>query len=132
MFVAKIMHDRGMTDKARVEVRQFLFMSILYQTVHSICIAGQPNEHCVHSGNHCILQPQSLTPYSWSGQAQNEVAVLASLDHPNVVKYYECFAERGNQVKIVMELCEVRPMKGKFSITARVSNNECIAAVRGR
>ncbi len=41
-------------------------------------------------------------------QAQNEVAVLASLDHPNVVKYYECFAERGTQVKIVMELCQVR------------------------
>lgn len=41
-------------------------------------------------------------------QAQNEVAVLASLDHPNVVKYYECFAERGTHVKIVMELCEVR------------------------
>ncbi|KAK9914866.1 hypothetical protein WJX75_001495 [Coccomyxa subellipsoidea] len=63
MFVAKIMHDRGMTDKARVE-------------------------------------------------AQNEVAVLASLDHPNVVKYYECFAERGNQVKIVMELCEDGDLDG--------------------
>ncbi|BDA43378.1 probable serine/threonine-protein kinase Nek8 at C-terminar half [Coccomyxa sp. Obi] len=63
MFVAKIMHDRGMTDKARAE-------------------------------------------------AQNEVAVLASLDHPNVVKYYECFAERGTQVKIVMELCEDGDLDG--------------------
>ena len=42
-------------------------------------------------------------------QAQNEVAVLALLDHPNVVKYYECFAEQGTRVKIVMELCEARP-----------------------
>lgn len=41
-------------------------------------------------------------------QAQNEVAVLALLDHPNIVKYYECFAEQGTKVKIVMELCEVR------------------------
>ena len=41
-------------------------------------------------------------------QAQNEVAVLALLDHPNVVKYYECFAEQGTKVKIVMELCEAR------------------------
>ena len=41
-------------------------------------------------------------------QAQNEVAVLALLDHPNVVKYYECFAEQGTRVKIVMELCEAR------------------------
>ena len=42
-------------------------------------------------------------------QARNEVAVLALLDHPNVVKYYECFAEQGTRVKIVMELCEARP-----------------------
>lgn len=41
-------------------------------------------------------------------QAQNEVAILALLDHPNVVKYHECFAEQGTKVKIVMELCEVR------------------------
>ncbi len=40
-------------------------------------------------------------------QAQNEVAVLALLDHPNIVRYYECFAEQGTKVKIVMELCEV-------------------------
>ncbi len=33
--------------------------------------------------------------------------MLASLDHPNVVRYYECFAERGTKLKIVMELCEV-------------------------
>ena len=43
-------------------------------------------------------------------QAQNEVAVLALLDHPNVVKYHECFAEQGTKVKIVMELCEVHKM----------------------
>ena len=34
--------------------------------------------------------------------------MLALLDHPNVVKYYECFAEQGTKVKIVMELCEAR------------------------
>ena len=45
---------------------------------------------------------------SYRMQAQNEVAVLALLDHPNVVKYYECFAEQGTRVKIVMELCEAR------------------------
>ena len=48
-----------------------------------------------------------LANLSRSMQAQNEVAVLALLDHPNVVKYYECFAEQGTKVKIVMELCEV-------------------------
>ena len=40
-------------------------------------------------------------------QARNEVMVLAALNHPNVVKYYECYAERGNRVQIVMELCDV-------------------------
>ena len=33
--------------------------------------------------------------------------MLASLDHPNVVRYHECFAERDTKLKIVMELCEV-------------------------
>ena len=34
--------------------------------------------------------------------------VLAALQHPNVVRYYECFAEHGKRLHIVMELCEVR------------------------
>ena len=49
-------------------------------------------------------------------QAQNEVAVLALLDHPNVVKYYECFAEQGTRVKIVMELCEARSAPSYVSL----------------
>ena len=49
-------------------------------------------------------------------QAQNEVAVLALLDHPNVVKYYECFAEQGTRVKIVMELCEARSAPFRVSL----------------
>ncbi|KAK9830325.1 hypothetical protein WJX72_011020 [[Myrmecia] bisecta] len=39
-------------------------------------------------------------------EARNEVKVLASLDHPNIVKYYECYAERNNMMHIVMELCD--------------------------
>ena len=65
----------------------------------------------VHGGN-CSEQPPSVQLITFDPsecmQAQNEVAVLALLDHPNVVKYYECFAEQGTKVKIVMELCEVR------------------------
>lgn len=68
----------------------------------------------VHNGRraaciHQALDSTQLTRNEASEcmQAQNEVAVLALLDHPNVVKYYECFAEQGTKVKIVMELCEV-------------------------
>ncbi len=146
MFVAKIMHDRGMSEKARQEVRLPI-------------ISGQCIRTCLESiralGWFCGSAPvceswPKLVPLSCSDlvydsvssnpqntwwklwwklwqyplrcaliqlimsdpsecmQAQNEVAVLALLDHPNVVKYYECFAEQGTKVKIVMELCEVR------------------------
>ena len=42
-------------------------------------------------------------------QAKNEVKVLNSLNHPNIVKYYECYQER-NMMHIIMELCEVGPL----------------------
>ena len=41
-------------------------------------------------------------------QAKNAVKVLNSLNHPNIVKYYECYQER-NMMHIIMELCEVGP-----------------------
>ena len=40
-------------------------------------------------------------------QARNEVAVLAALDHINIVKYYDCFTAERGRIQIVMELCEV-------------------------
>ena len=41
-------------------------------------------------------------------QARNEVRVLASLSHPNIVKYYETFVdEKSGKLQIVMEFCEV-------------------------
>ena len=49
---------------------------------------------------HCMLeQCQCL-------QAKNEVKVLNSLNHPNIVKYYECYQER-NMMHIIMEFCQV-------------------------
>lgn len=41
-------------------------------------------------------------------QAKNEVKVLNSLNHPNIVKYYECYQER-NMMHIIMEFCQVIP-----------------------
>lgn len=38
-------------------------------------------------------------------EARNEVNLLSRLDHPNVVKYYECAVE-GEQMYIVMEYCD--------------------------
>ena len=35
------------------------------------------------------------------------MAVLAALDHINIVKYYDCFTAERGRIQIVMELCEV-------------------------
>lgn len=43
-----------------------------------------------------------------AAQARNEVHVLATLNHPNIVKYYESFLDNHDgRLLIVMELCEV-------------------------
>ena len=45
-------------------------------------------------------------------QAKNEVRVLAALDHPNVVKYYETFVEeKTGRLQIVMEYCDVSTLE---------------------
>ena len=35
------------------------------------------------------------------------MAVLAALEHINIVKYYDCFTAERGRIQIVMELCEV-------------------------
>ena len=47
-----------------------------------------------------------LSIVRWWLQAKNEVKVLNSLNHPNIVKYYECYQER-NMMHIIMEFCQV-------------------------
>lgn len=37
--------------------------------------------------------------------------MLASLNHPNIVRYYETFVdEKSGKLQIVMEYCEVSPV----------------------
>ncbi len=54
---------------------------------------------------HCVCDDRQ-----WQAvlQAKNEVKVLNSLNHPNIVKYYECYQER-NMMHIIMEFCQVTP-----------------------
>lgn len=50
-------------------------------------------------------------------QARNEVRVLASLNHPNIVKYFETFIdEKSGKLQIVMEYCDVSRSHFSFQI----------------
>ena len=45
-------------------------------------------------------------------QAKNEVNVLASLDHPAIVQYYECYLASGGGMTIVMEFFDGGDLDG--------------------
>lgn len=47
---------------------------------------------------------ESMTPREQL-DAINEVKIMAALNHPNVVRYYDSFLE-GNQLQIIMEYCD--------------------------
>jgi serine/threonine protein kinase len=57
------------------------------------------------------IQLARVTP-EFIDELRNEIALLKSMDHPNIVKAYEVY-ERKTQIYIVMELCSggyVRPL----------------------
>lgn len=67
-------------------------------------------------------------------QARNEVAVLAALDHINIVKYYDCFTAERGRIQIVMELCEVWAsdtfqLMSLHGLEVRVSHSSIVAHV---
>jgi serine/threonine protein kinase len=45
-------------------------------------------------------------------QAKNEVNVLAALDHPSIVQYYECYLASAGGMTIVMEFCDGGDLDG--------------------
>ena len=49
------------------------------------------------------IQLARVTP-DFVEELRNEIDILKSLDHPNIVKAYEVF-EKKSQIYIVMELC---------------------------
>lgn len=58
-------------------------------------------------------------------QARNEVRVLASLNHPNIVKYYETFVDGSSgKLQIVMEFCEVQTHRLSFPVEAVKNQSE--------
>ena len=60
-------------------------------------------------------------------QAKNEVKVLNSLNHPNIVKYYECYQER-NMMHIIMEFCQVCPFLLFLSCASSCSTGRLLPA----
>ncbi len=69
---------------------------------------ARPPRHARSKGGGSPRPSAAAARRAPAGQARNEVAVLAALDHVNIVRYLDCFtAERGRS-QIVMELCEAR------------------------
>lgn len=61
----------------------------------------------------CMPHPLSV-PLPALPQTRDEVRVLRSLAHPNVIQYHDCFADGGVQY-IAMEYAEVRLIVGCYS-----------------
>jgi len=57
-----------------------------------------------HCGRDCVLKVVERDGEPDAHQPSDEVAIHASLDHPNIVRIYETF-EQETQLHIVMELC---------------------------
>ena len=62
--------------------------------------------HCTPFNSRVAETPGGSNRGGHGLQAKNEVKVLNSLNHPNIVKYYECYQER-NMMHIIMEFCQV-------------------------
>lgn len=58
------------------------------------------------SNQFCTRLLQSFDRFLFLIQAKNEVKVLAHLNHPNIVRYFDFYSDSG-KMHIVMEFCEV-------------------------
>jgi serine/threonine protein kinase len=59
-----------------------------------------------------LVQYTSTGASPWAMQAKNEVNVLAALDHPNIVQYYECYLASAGGMTIIMEFCDGGDLDG--------------------
>lgn len=102
IFVVKIMHGANLTEKAREEVR---LSANSFHTTASLSNTPGPSLR----RSRTLPRSGCTGPTRAFAQARNEVRVLASLNHPNIVKYYETFVDGSSgKLQIVMEYCEVR------------------------
>ena len=96
------MHDSGLSDKTRDEVRA--------RRKAASCASSRAGSRQVQRciPKYALLNNKRTRAGRIAPQARHEVNVLAALQHPNCVRYFECFAERGDRLTIITELCEVR------------------------
>ena len=74
------------------------------------------------------IQLARVTP-DFVDELRNEISLLKSMDHPNIVKAYEVY-ERRTQIYIVMELCSggyVRPLYNSHTRLSTFTNNEFLS-----
>lgn len=57
----------------------------------------------------------------------NEISIMQSLDHPNVLKYYECFEDEFNYY-IVMEYCNGGELLN-YILSSELMNEYIIASI---
>jgi len=65
--------------------------------------------------------PKDMIAEGESISLLNEIDILKKLEHPNIVKIYECFFDEKHYIYIVSELCDQEDLLGKLTKLGSIS-----------
>lgn len=113
--VIKVIGEGSMGSVSKAKIRDGMMGGSAYQTesgCFGLLCPQKPKANAVDDGgkrrtdNLYALKTIILSRVSadFIEELRNEIAILRSLDHPNIVKAYEVF-EKKTSIYIVMELC---------------------------